>query len=152
MDLNSKQLSSLNEMGITVWEFRTQDTDSVVEEPLSPEIIERLNYCQWLIVLELQFYQEAEQRLLNAILFSIGLSFDHVVILSPKQFSTLEKSKYLSKPKIVFILGEAIPSEKNTNSQLSVFTSFSLTKLLNKPKYKAQAWKTLKLAKKTAQQ
>lgn len=154
MELNSRQLSSLDEMGITVWEFRTENTENVVKEPLSPEILERVIACPWLVVLDVQLYGEAEQRLLYAMLFSIGLSFEHIVILSPSQFDTLEGEgrEDLFKQKIAFVLGERLLGEKSIAPQHCVITRFSLTELLNKPELKAQAWHDLQLAKKIAQQ
>jgi len=143
-------------MGIPVWEFRTQATEAVSDVTLSPETIEKITRCQWFFIVDLQHYKENEQRLLQAMLFAVGLDFEHIALLSPEQFKVAEQGESLAKRKVVFILGKLLLNQDNVpyqsdNEKLSAITSFSLTELLNKPENKAQVWQDLKLAKVTIQ-
>ncbi len=156
MDLTSRQLSSLNEMGIPVWEFRSNESEqaiSVVEQEPSEQLLN----CDWVVLIDGQNYSEQARQLLHAMLFSIGIEQNQVAIIDSDQLAQLHNVP--SQNKILIVLGESLAQSllgenvsrnavhKTLNSQISTVVSFSLAELLVHPEKKALAWQDLQLAK-----
>ena len=149
MELSTRQLSSLNEMGIPVWEFRTEKVthSAGVDEAVIPaELYEYIAGIGILLIVDTQYYQVAEQRLLNAMLFSVGLSFEHIAIVNPHQFLSLDKSELDLTSKKIMVLGRDL-LDLNADQSKRMKVSMSLTELLNKPADKAIAWRDLQFLK-----
>lgn len=162
MDLTPRQLSSLKDMGIPVWEVRStepEQTIPVAEQRVSAEPSEQLLNCDWVVLIDAQTYTKQAGQLLHAMLYAIGIEQNQVAIIDSEQLSQLQKVS--SQSKILFVLGEhlAQPLQKDTlsrgsvyhvlNSQITTVISFSLDELLANPANKALAWQDLKLAKQT---
>jgi len=160
MDLTPGQLSSLKEMGIPVWEFRTaeaEQTDSVVEQLVSTEPSEQLLNCDWVVLIDAQAYSEQARQLLHAMLYAIGVEHNQVAIIDSEQLASLQNLP--SQNKVLFVLGEQLAQSllsdtvsrgaihQAFNTQITTVVSFSLDELLASPVNKALAWQDLQLAK-----
>ncbi len=160
MDLNSRQLSSLKEMGITVWEFRSskpEEASIIVDEVIAQPASDQLLNCDWIVMIDEQHYGEQAQRLLHAMLLSIGIEEHQLVIIDAKQISQLKNIP--SQRKVLIVLGSDIAKKvlgesvvrgavhKTLDSQISTVVSFGLDDLLENPDNKAHAWQDLQLAK-----
>jgi DNA polymerase III psi subunit len=170
MDLKPGQLSALAEMGIPVWELRqhkTAELDNTPEHTInSTEIDEQLLQCDWLILIDKQAHNEQAQRLLQAMLSTIGLSIEHVAMVTHEQVSQLQYLAADRKMLLAFgtVAAQLVLDEKITlddcrgkthqvsTSQLTTVVSFGLEALLNNPENKVLAWQDLQLAKLTHQQ
>ena len=152
MQLSPRQLSTLNEMGIPVWELRQQTIEHIQLEQ---------QQCVLLILLEQQDQLEPAQRLLQAMLSTIGLSQQDIVFVTQQQLPQLKNN--VIEQKLIFALGiRAAQSllgmdikldncrgkiHQVLDSQFTAVVSFGLEELLKTPENKAQAWQDLKLAK-----
>lgn len=157
------QLSTLTEMGIPVWEFRSQATSSPTDAntiaPINAEFYVPLPAVDCLMVVAEQDDSDEAKRLLHAMLFSAGLTANNSAIVSPKQLSQLLTSP--SQHKVLVAFGEQLVPRALLNSQaidrghiysspdsdLKIIISLSLTALLNSPDKKALAWQDLQLLK-----
>jgi len=161
MKLDSKQLSSLQEMGIPVWELRntqvqkpqSEDEAAPVSKLSQQQLLE--NYC--FVMIDAESHTEQAQQLLVAILFSVGLSLEHIILIQEEDLSQLET---LNDPqKILIIMGVEVkepssqPLVKNSqvhqivNANIAVLRTLSLTSLLSQPQGKEVVWQDLKLVK-----
>ena len=160
MELTSRQLSSLKEMGIPVWEFRSSKSEEVVpivDEVIAEQASEQLLSCDWIVMIDEQNYGEQAQRLLHAMLLSIGIEEHQLAIINAKQVSQLQNIPSLRKVLIVLggdiakkVLGESVVRgavHKTLDSQISTVVSFGLDDLLENSGSKAHAWQDLQLAK-----
>ncbi len=159
------QLSTLTEMGIPVWEFRSQEAATsvpieavnILDESCAP-----LPAVDCLIVVADQDDGNEAKRLLHAMLFSIGLAPNNSAVVSPQQLSQLQTTGNVHK--VIIAFGEQlIPEELNSqaterghiycspDSVLKIIVSLSLTALLNSPDKKALAWQDLQLLKTACQ-
>ena len=160
MQLTPRQLSSLNEMGIPVWEFRStkaEKTAGVVAEIIVQQPSEQLLNCDWVVMIDHNHYGEQAQRLLYAMLLSMGIEEHQFAIIDVKYSVQLQNID--SKRKVLIVLGNDIAKEllgeplvpgtihKILNSQISTIISFSLDDLLENPQNKVHAWQDLQLAK-----
>jgi DNA polymerase III psi subunit len=146
MDLTPSQISSLDEMGIPVWELRSEQADRETSEQLLP--------CDCLVMVESLNNDKKTQHLLQAMLFSIGLSPDQFTIINSDQ---LQNSA--TPQKLLLVLGESFAQSlwgksvvRGQNHQtldvaISTVVSFSLDELLASPENKALVWQDLQLAK-----
>lgn len=147
-------------MGITVWEFRTTESEQAVfvdKQLASTEPSEQLLNCDWVVLIDGQNYSEQAQRLLHAMLFAIGIEQNQVVIIDSDQLAQLQNVSSQGKVLIVLgellaqsLLGETISRDtvhQTLNPQISTVVSFSLAELLDSPENKALAWQDLQLAK-----
>lgn len=153
------QLSSLTEMGIPVWELRTQETPSLATiEAVNADYYQPLPAVDCLMVVAEQDDSDEAQRLLHAMLFSIGLTPRNSAIVSPQQLSQLAASPHQHKVLVAF--GEQlVPKTLNSqaterghiystsDSALKIIISLSPKVLLNSPDKKALAWQDLQLLK-----
>ncbi|NOQ82029.1 MAG: hypothetical protein GQ548_05850 [Methylophaga sp.] len=160
MELTPRQLSSLKEMGIPVWEFRSTEAEQAVfvdKQLASTEPSEKLLNCDWVVLIDGQNYSEQAQRLLHAMLFAIGIEQNQVVIIDSEQLTQLQNMPRQRKVLIVLseviaksLLGESVirgSVHQTLNSQISTVVSFGLDELLENPENKALAWQDLQLAK-----
>jgi len=154
------QLSSLTEMGIPVWELRSQASSSRVEtiDSSITQSCDPLPNVDCLMVVAEQEFNDEAQRLLQAMLFSIGLTANNYAIVSPKQLSLLQAET--SEHKIVVAFGDQlIPQALNAlaidrghiyssaDFTVKIIISLSLSSLLASPATKALAWQDLQLVK-----
>ena len=160
MELTPGQLSSLNEMGIPVWEFRsnkTEETAELVGEAIAHQPSEQLLNCDWVVMIDEQNYDEQAQSLLHAMLLSIGIEEQQLAVIGAKQLTQLQNVS--AQQKVLIVLGHDIAKEqlgesvirgaihKTLDSQISTVVSFALDDLLENPQNKADAWQDLQLAK-----
>ena len=168
MQLEPRQLSSLAEMGIAVWELRQPSSPSIEtdnSEPLSESTNEQLARCDWWVLVEQQQNQQT-QRLLHVMLSAIGLAQHDVALVTQQQLSQLQQLSCEQKVLLVlddqaipFLLGKQVSladcrekTHQTLTAQINTVFSFSLTELLQSPENKALAWQDLKLAKASYQQ
>ena len=153
MELNSRQLSSLNEMGIPVWKLRSQVSNDVIVDTViaSQEPSEQLLRCTWVVMVDKNHHEQA-QKLLHAMLSSIAVSPDQVSLISFEQLPQLQHIE--GQGKVLLVLGEEISDPAlsrgaiHQTQAISINTvlSFSLDELLAEPEKKAEAWHDLQLA------
>ena len=164
MQLTSRQLSSLNEMGIPVWEFRTKKSQS---EPVAvsnnsaiknnAQLVER----NWIALIDADNYNEQARRLLQAMFFSIGIEQHQIAIIDEMQFEQLKQVDVEEKVLIIFgdalaqkILGKLVSRgtllDKTSQINITTLVSFDLIELLYEPSKKADAWQDLQRIKKEA--
>ncbi len=153
MDLTSGQLSSLNEMAIPVWALRTEN----IEQQTS-DTNEQLLHSDCFILLESYSDNQQAQRLLQAMLFSIGLQPDQYVIISSDQLPQLQSLPAMQQ-KLLLVLGESFAQSlwgksvmrgqihKMLDTSIATMVSFSLDELLAAPENKALAWQDLQLVR-----
>ncbi|HEC59408.1 MAG TPA: hypothetical protein ENI24_07590 [Methylophaga sp.] len=156
------QVSSLTEMGIPVWEFRSQEIlkpSEVFNSEISEvEDFQSLPNVDCLVVVVEQDISAETQRLLDAMLFSIGLASNNSAIVSPNQLSQLHAE--ISQHKVIVAFGEQLIPEvlstqaidrgqiySSANSAVKIIISLSLNSLLESPANKALAWQDLQLVK-----
>ena len=153
MELNSRQLSSLNEMGIPVWKLRSQVSNDAVSDNVitSQEPSEQLLRCTWIVLVD-KNHHEQSQRLLHAMLSSMAVSPEQVALISAEQLPQLQHIE--AQGKVLLVLGDKVSEqvlsrgEIHQTQAISVNTvlSFSLDELLAQPEKKAEAWHDLQLA------
>ena len=153
MDLTPSQLSSLNEMGIPVWALRSEESQQDIE----PSIEISSFGCECLILVESHSNDQQVQRLLQALLFSIGLTTNKYTTISAAQLPQLQK--LADQPSLLLVLGERFAQSlwgasvvrgkphEPLNVQLATVVSFSLDEMLISPEKKALVWQDLQLAK-----
>ena len=164
MRLDPRQLSSLHEMGIPVWELRSEQTQKTVAENESVRVPTQIIAQQQLldsrcfVMIDPKTHHEQKQKLLEAMLFSIGLSLEQLIIIQIEQLMQLETLR--DPKKLLIIMGDelrlasSLPLLNNGNahqiieSNISTITTLSLTSLLSDPDNKAIVWQDLKLIKK----
>lgn len=169
MDLNSRQLFALNEMGIPVWELRSDDSSHLVVTPVDvvavnhDEVVAQIRSCRLIVLTASTVANEQEKRLLHALVFSLGLSLNDALLMTNDEFVLIEDKLSDSLRKPLLILGKETASElvegfelsdaENTKpyttkvSQWSACISYSLEVLLKQTELKSMAWQDLKLIK-----
>jgi len=164
MDLTARQLSSLQEMGITVWSLRGQDkvTSELVSETRETSTVidsiisnEQLLNCQCIVLIDDAQHHEQAKQLLYAMLAAIDIQAANVVLLSSTQLPQL--NNIVSTQKVLFILGAELLDEplargaihQILSSQINTIVSLGLNELLSKPENKILAWQDLQLIKST---
>ncbi|NQZ54608.1 MAG: DNA polymerase III subunit psi [Piscirickettsiaceae bacterium] len=160
MELNLGQLSTLNEMGIPVWELRSNAAVelSAVNDELSPiELSEQQLMCDCWVMIESQLESQQAERLLHAMLNTIGITQEKITIVNPAQIPQLQSLP--SQNKVLLVLGDSlaqstfgdtvIRGKAHTilDSELTTIVSFALDDLLALPENKALAWQDLQLVK-----
>lgn len=169
MDLNSRQLFTLNEMGIPVWELRSDDSSYEVAAPIDAvavnhdEVVAQIRSCELIVLTASAVTNEQEKRLLHALVFSLGLKFNGLLLMTNDEFVAIEDRLSDSPQKLLLILGRETASvlvegfelsdAENTKtyttkvSQWPAYISYSLEILLKKTQLKSMAWQNLKLIK-----
>lgn len=156
MELNSRQLSSLNEMGIPVWKLRPQVSNDVIVDTViaSQEPSEQLLRCTWIILVDKNHHEQAQQ-LLHAMLSSIAVSPEQVALISSEQLPQLQHIE--AQQKVLLVLGDDMSGQtlnrgviyQTQDIQINTVLSFSLNELLVNPEKKAIAWQDMQLAQST---
>ncbi|MDF1588035.1 MAG: DNA polymerase III subunit psi [Gammaproteobacteria bacterium] len=164
MQLNSSQLSILEEIGIPVWELRPQNVEP---RPQQREILtaETKIQCQqsWIVVVDKIEDNSAKQSLLYAMLKAINVSYDDVAVITSNDYLMLDLDS--TNNKIVLVLGSAALSYIDGISEtleqcrgkihqvdIDTVVSYGLDQLLNDPNKKAVVWQDLLFAKRHYQQ
>lgn len=169
MDLNSRQLFALNEMGIPVWELRSDDGSHSAATPVDvvavnhDEILEQISSCRLIVLTASTVTNEQENRLLHALVFSLGLKLNELLLMTNDEFVVIEDKLSDSPQKLLLILGREAASELvegfelndagNTKpyitkvSQWPAYISYSLEVLLKQTELKQMAWQDLKVIK-----
>jgi DNA polymerase III psi subunit len=161
MQLEPRQLSTLDEMGIPVWELRNQLISST--SAVQVDLDERQVNSAWLIVYDNENHTEQKQQLLTAMMAAIDVDINATAVIRLEQFKTL-KSQSLEN-KLLFVFGkrfrtEFLPKQKYSNemtaevhclkdSGLNMVFIDDLAELIQHPEKKQLAWQTLKCAKAT---
>lgn len=152
MDLTPRQLSSLSEMGIPVWALRSGS--GAVSEDLAPN--EQILDVDCFVLIEPDSHNDQRHRLLQAILFSIGLTPDQFVMINSEQLAQLQNTS--TEQKVLLVFGESLAQSLWGKSvargqvvhqivNVPIIVSFSLNELLLSPDNKALVWQDLLLAK-----
>ncbi len=156
------QLFILTEMGIPVWEFRPHEISNLSEtnaiESSASEVVQTLPNVDYLMVVAEQDNTAEAQRLLQAMLFSIGLTARNSAVVSPKQLNQLLTGS--NQHKVLFAFGDGLiplaltPQATDrgqiystSDSALKIIISLPLNFLLESPQKKALAWQDLQLVK-----
>lgn len=151
MDLTPGQLSSLSEMGIPVWALRNEG--GTVSEDLAPS--EQILDAHCFVLIEPDSHNEQLQRLLQALLFSIGLTPDQFVMINSEQLAQLQNNA--KQQKVLLVFGESLAlslwgqsvvrGQVHQIINIPIIVSFGLNELLSSPDDKALVWQDLLLAK-----
>ena len=161
MQLEPRQLSTLDEMGIPVWELRNKLISATAAIPAALD--ERQVNSAWLIFHDSENHTEQKQQLLVAMMASIDVEINATAVVRHEQFLSL-KSQALEN-KLLFVFGkrfrtEFLPKQKSSNemtaevhglndSGLNMVIIDDLSDLIQYPEKKQLAWQTLKCAKAT---
>jgi len=158
MQLEPRQLSTLEEMGIPVWELRNQLISST--SAIAVELDEQQLNANVYIIFDGENHTEQKQQLLVAMMAAIDINT--TAVIRPDQFQSL-KSQPL-KNKLLFVFGKRFHShfvsEQTTEdmkvgvhslkeSELNVVFIDDLSELIQRPETKQLAWQVLKNAKAT---
>ena len=152
MILDSDQLTILHEMGIPLWELRTDDLHDASAEP---ETISEERYqlaTPWIILVDSLEVNSVEHNLLHAILRAIGLTDEQFSIISIADYARLQLStdnQYLlcfgpdslstidNQLDFSAIRGQVIQEER------TVFATHALADLIKQPQLKGIVWQDL---------
>ncbi|MBE0439276.1 MAG: DNA polymerase III subunit psi [Gammaproteobacteria bacterium] len=164
MQLNSSQLSILEEIGIPVWELRLQNVEPALQqrEVLTAET--KIQYQQsWIVVVDKIEDNSSKQALLYAMLKAINVSYDDVAVITSDDYLMLDLDS--TNNKIMLVLGSAALSYIDGISESieqcrgkihqidsDIVVSYGLDELLNDPTKKAAVWQDLLFAKRHYQQ
>ena len=155
MMLDPGQLFALTEMGIPVWELRQQDViaETEIKDTSKDIAFAPLPPVDCLIVVSEQDNHGSARRLLDAILFSIGLAPHNSAIVSSAQLAQINRSEI--DHKLILAFGDDLVPKpiivSAPSSSLNIITSISLTHLLSEPAKKALVWRDLQSAKASLQ-
>lgn len=168
MDLNPGQLFALKEMGIPVWELRSDNSSQLIEtspESLltNDEVLAEISACRLIVLTTDVVTDEKEKRLLHALVLSLGLKFNDLLLMTNNEFEVVEEQLSNSDQKLLLILADESTSSFIESSkadcktiakcyttrrfQWPAFISFSLKDLLKQSELKAILWQDLKLLK-----
>ena len=159
MDLSTRQLSSLQEMGITVWSLRGQDkiaTETNIEVVDNADVNEQILNCQCIVIIDDTQHNEQANSLLYAMLAAVDIKAQDIAVISPAQLPQL--NNIVSAQKVLLVLGTELANTVDETltrgeiqlilpSQINTIVSLSLDELLTKPENKALAWQDLQLIK-----
>ncbi|OUR88999.1 hypothetical protein A9Q92_01855 [Methylophaga sp. 42_8_T64] len=164
MQLEPRQLSTLDEMGIPVWELRNTASNLPIAEPVV--LNEQQLSADWLIVHGSENHTQAKQQLLSAILKAIGVEISDVAVINQQQLPSLSTQSLANKTVLVFgnqFLSELLPEHANSddafaevhrlnNAGLNMIVTHDLSDLIQQPEKKRDTWQALKLAQRTVKQ
>jgi DNA polymerase III psi subunit len=158
MQLEPRQLSTLEEMGIPVWELRNQLISST--SAIAVELDEQQVNANVYIVHDSENHTEQKQQILTAMLAAIDIDINTTAAIRPEQFQFL-KSQPLEN-KLLFVFGKRFRSDflskqkpddlkaevhSLKGSELNVVFMDDLSELIQHPETKQFAWQILKNAK-----
>ncbi len=151
MNLNPRQLFTLNEMGIPVWELRSDlilnahdaDVDKLVVD--CGDLLTKITACRLIVLTTTSITNDQEKRLLHAIVFSLGLTVTDLFLITKDEFKAIEDSLGDSVQKPVLILGNDLAGNLiKDNPAEHIMISCSLSELLVQTDYKTKVWENLK--------
>ena len=147
MSLSDRQQSILADMGIPVWERRTQDLTQSAKTNLSPvlpeEIVNIRSNSELIVVLETTDLKSAERNLLAAMLKANAIDPEHTDIIKMTDFSSLSADKFVDKT--IWFIGVAIAfPDDGSQSDVRHIVIAGLDQMLAQPAYKAEAWHAMK--------
>lgn len=169
--LVSKQVLLLSEMGIPTWQLRQDIALEKLNQPNlskcvqvdNTALLRRIQPASWLLCHDSELSQQI-QRLMQAMLLSIGVLLPDVCFLTPKELKQIA-SEDISNPqqKRLLIFGELVTKQVfgesatieqlryepqlSFKSELATIVSLDLDSLLHTPANKKQVWQDLRLAK-----
>jgi DNA polymerase III psi subunit len=159
MQLDPRQLSTLDEMGIPVWELRNQLISS--SSTITVELDEQQIAANCFIVHDNENHTQQKQQLLTAMMAAIGVDINTAALVRPEQLHSL--SALQLKNKLLFVFGkrfctELLSEQKEfdgmtaqvhflKDSSLGVVVIDELSELIHNPEKKQLAWQALKSAK-----
>lgn len=161
MQLEPGQLSTLKEMGIPVWEFRTTASNSKTVELSEQQLL-----ADWLIVHDKENHTQQKQHLLTAMMLAIGVDINAVAVVQPNQLPNLASQVIANKIVLVFgkqHLSALAPELSNYNESqtevyklnspgLNMIVTHDLSELMQQSNKKCETWQSLKLAQHTYKQ
>jgi DNA polymerase III psi subunit len=149
MQLESRQLSTLEKIGIPIWELRQRD-----EMLLDHSLDEQQLHATCLLMYDTENHTTQKQQLLEAILASIDIKIEVVDIIRKEQFLSLNTMDLGNRLILVFgqqLMTPALKNKKDENIQLEIGPNIivvpSLSELIGSAEKKQQAWQALKSAK-----
>jgi len=162
MQLEPRQFSTLEEMGIPVWELRHSAGDSQSVEAL--ELTEQQLKADWLIVFGKENHTEQKQQLLAAMLLAIGVDMKSTATVDREQLPLIETQNLTNKQMLVF--GKQFQSALNleqsdldmhklqtlSKSGLNMIVTHDLSDVIQQPEKKRDVWQALKLAQQLSKQ
>lgn len=158
MQLEPRQLSTLSEMGIPVWELRKPLSSST-----AVALTEQQINSDWLLIHDDENHTEQKQQLLTAMLASINIDINTAALIAHDQFQALISQPLEKKMLLVFgqrFLSQLLPEQENakesssevyelSGSELRVIVTHDLSDLIQQPDKKRNTWTALKLAQRT---
>ncbi len=146
MELEDKQLFTLIEMGIPIWELQKTESQS---------------RSDWIILHAKGDNTKQKEQLLTNMMLAIGVDITTTAIITLNQLQTVTAHKKLAN-KILLIFGKRlqsilfskhldlnylIPKDHVVNEVgVNIFTTHDLSDLLRHPEKKIDTWHILKLA------
>ena len=164
MQLEPRQLSTLDEMGIPVWELRNTASNLPTVEPVV--LNEQQLQADWLIVHGNENHTQEKQQLLSAIMKAIGVEISEVAVINQQQLPSLSTQSLANKMVLVFgkqFLSVLLPEHTSADdssaevhslndSGLNMIVTHDFYDLLQRPEKKRDVWQALKLAQRTVKQ
>ena len=129
MALAVSQYQTLQQIGIPVWELRSEQASNAAAVIVDTAL--DLSNASHIVICEIPKQGSPEQRLLNAILTAIGFPIESVACLMPEQ-AMFQQTELQDKTVISF--GE---------TELETPNLPTLTAQLKQPELKALVWSTL---------
>jgi len=145
MELNSRQLAALKVMGLPVWESRDDEASAQISaeyDVLSDELIQQLERCNCWVLIDADI-DEPANRLLQSMMFAIGLEWANYTVINSSQVMAALHST--SSRKVLLVFGSELVN--NVPQQFTSVATHSLNDLLSQPELKAQAWQDLRMAR-----
>jgi DNA polymerase III psi subunit len=142
MHISTRQHQILADLGITVWQRRDEqpawpaEENSIADTVPSDDI--EINGALVVVMADIDL-DEVKQRLLSAMLKSVGLALEQVTVLSRAQFDKQSVEEWQDIPMLMF--GDTVSTEVAASS---AYTCPDLQSMLQDPMLKASAWRTLK--------
>ncbi len=135
MALAVSQYQTLQQIGIPVWELRSEQASNAAAVIVDTAL--DLSNASHIVICEIPKQRSPEQRLLNAILTAIGFPIESVACLMPEQ-AMFQQTELQDKTVISF-----------AETELETPNLPTLTAQLKQPGLKALVWSTLSASSKS---
>lgn len=132
MLLATEQYQALQQMGIPVWELRSQHDEDIAEA--APALSVDLTNVSHVVICDVPVEASPEQRLLNAILIALRFPQQNLAVLTASQ-AVIHQQQLVAKNVISFA---------DVEPDLNIPSFPSLKTLLDKPELKSVVWTSLK--------
>ncbi len=164
MQLAPGQLSTLDKMGIPVWELRTAASSSQAIDKF--EFTEQQLQASCLLIHEQENHTEQRQQLLASILSVLDIDSSKIAIIDQKQLPLLSEQTFSNKLLLAFgeqfqsSLSRELTSQNlmmhklygSNGSGLNFIVTHDLSALIQNPEKKRDTWQALKLAEQQCKQ